>query len=118
MALNDVIGCIRLLKTESGEEVARVTGPEPHVYWPQCFTPDGTKLIVMGEGLCLWDLQLIREQLLEKGLDWDWPPFPPKVPDPRGRLRLTVDTGSSMQDGTVNTSSRQQVPTPAQDRSK
>jgi WD40 repeat protein len=102
MAVNDVIGCVRLLKTASGEEVARLTGPEQHVYWPQCFTPDGTKLIAMGQGLCVWDLRLIREQLRAMGLDWDhkdWPPFPPAVADARGLLRLTVDTGTSAQEG-------------------
>jgi WD40 repeat protein len=102
MALNDVIGCLRLLKISSCEEVARVTGPEPRTYWPLCFTPDGTKLFALGDGLCVWDLRLIREQLSEMGLDWDhkdWPPFPPTLPDSRGRLRLTVDTRMSANEG-------------------
>jgi hypothetical protein len=80
------------------------------VYYPQCFTPDGTKLIVMGDGLCVWDLRLIREQLLAMGLDWDWPPFPPAVPDPRGRLHLTVDTGTPAKAGGSAASPRPQEP--------
>jgi WD40 repeat protein len=106
LAVNDVIGCVRLVKTESGDEVARVTGPERSAYWPQCFTPDGTKLIAMGDGLCMWDLRLIRTQLQAMGFDWDWPPFPPAVPDTRGRLHLTVDTGIVPQGETGATSPR------------
>jgi WD40 repeat protein len=121
MALNDGIGCVRLLKTASGEEVACLSGPEPHVYWPQCFTPDGTKLIAMGQGLCVWDLRLIREQLRAMGLDWehkDWPPFPPAVADTRGRLRLTVDTEMSEQQGSVATRPGPQEATSEPDRAE
>jgi WD40 repeat protein len=98
MAVNDVVGCVRLVKTQSGDEVARVSGPERSTYWPERFTPDGTKLIAMGDGLCMWDLRLIREDLKAMGLDWDWPPFPAAIPDTRGRLHLTVETGMAPQD--------------------
>jgi len=115
MVLNDVIGSLRLLKISSGEEVARVSGPERTTYWPQCFTPDGTKLFAMGEGLCAWDLRLIRDQLQAMGLDWDhkdWPPFPPAVPDPRGRrLRFTVDIGMGVQEGPGAATPPSQQPT-------
>jgi tetratricopeptide (TPR) repeat protein len=41
------------------------------------FTPDGTKLIAVNrvKGISVWDLRLIRRQLKELGLDWDWPEF-------------------------------------------
>jgi WD40 repeat protein len=115
IAVNDVIGCVRLLKTASGEEVARLTGPESRTYWPQCFTPDGTKLITMGgDGLCMWDLRLIREQLQAMELDWNCSPFSPAVLDPRGRLHLTVDTGISAPEGPGAASPRPQEPTAGQ----
>src|SRR5262249_14564941 len=50
---------------------------------PVCFTPDGARLIVWGHGdgsLGVWDLRLIRTQLKELGLDWDWPEFGPAGP--------------------------------------
>jgi WD40 repeat protein len=115
MAVNDVVGSVRLVEIESGDEVARFTGPERNKYWPQCFTPDGTRLIALGQGLCVWDFRLIRGQLSAMGLDWDpkhWPPFPKAVPDPRGRLRLIVDTGTSLRADSAITSPRPQGPTP------
>src|SRR5262249_33122239 len=69
--------------TATGREVARLTGPEPMWYPPACFTPDGTRLIARCSGLTalyVWDLRLIRQQLKELGLDWDWPEFPPAGP--------------------------------------
>ena len=43
------------------------------------FTPDGTRLIAVNsvKGIHVWDLRLIRRQLKELGLDWDWPEFDP-----------------------------------------
>jgi WD40 repeat protein len=118
MAVNDVVGSLRLVKTESGEEVARVTGPELVRYNSLCFTADGTRLIASGKATYVWDLRLIREQLREMGLDWDWPPFPPAVPGTPGRLHLTVDTGSSTQQGSGAAIPRPLEPAPEPDRSK
>jgi WD40 repeat protein len=78
LALADVVSVIRLVETATGREVARLTGPEPLWYQPACFTPDGTRLISTGPDastLYVWDLRLIRWQLKELGLDWDWPQF-------------------------------------------
>jgi WD40 repeat protein len=79
LALSDVFSVIRLVETATGREVARLTGPEPSWYLPACFTPDGTRLISNGpdpSALYVWDLRLIRRQLKELGLDWDWPQYP------------------------------------------
>jgi hypothetical protein len=65
----------------------------------------------------MWDLRLIREQLRDRGLDWDWPPFPPAVPDTRGRLRLTVDTGM-LEQGSVAAPPGPREPTSEPDRAK
>ncbi len=78
-----VFSVIRLLEPTTGREVARLTGPDPTWYEPACFTPDGTRLVATdsGEtGLYVWDLRLIRQQLKELALDWEWPDFPPSDP--------------------------------------
>jgi hypothetical protein len=107
--------------TESGEEVARVTGPQPMTYTPVCFSPDGTRLVAMGareEALYVWDLRLIRAELKPIGLDWKWPDFKEEAPDTRGRFRLTVDTGMPAPQGSSATSPPWQEPTPEPGRAK
>jgi WD40 repeat protein len=107
MAINDgIVGSIRLVRTESGEEVACFTGPERNKYYPQCFTPDGTKLFALGQGLCVWDLRLIREQLRARGLDWNLKP--PEDQAPKGRIHLTVDAGTSAKEGSGARSPRRE----------
>jgi serine/threonine protein kinase/WD40 repeat protein len=83
LAISDVVGAIRLLESTTGREVARLTGPEPTGYRPLCFTPDGTRLVAAcssDTALYVWDLRLIRQQLKELGLDWEWDEFPPADP--------------------------------------
>jgi WD40 repeat protein len=83
LAINDVFGVIRLLETTTGREVARLTGPEPMWYPPACFTPDGTRLVATCSAetaVYVWDLRLIRQQLKELDLDWEWDEFPPVDP--------------------------------------
>jgi WD40 repeat protein len=81
-------GAIRLVRTESGGEVARLEAPEQSRLLPLCFTPDGTRLIAVGaetRALHVWDLRLIRKGLTGLGLDWDAPPYPEaadRVPEP------------------------------------
>jgi serine/threonine protein kinase/WD40 repeat protein len=94
-------GAVRLLETDTGREVARLTSPEATLYGAACFTPDGTRLIAQGlETLHVWDLRAIRQQLNGMGLDWEWPEFGPeeliaqaakpvKVEVLTGDLRLT-----------------------------
>jgi serine/threonine protein kinase/WD40 repeat protein len=80
LAISDVFNVIRLVETATGRELARLTGPEPMWYAPRCFAPDGTRLVATCSGqkaLYVWDLRLIRQQLKQMGLDWDWPNFTP-----------------------------------------
>jgi eukaryotic-like serine/threonine-protein kinase len=94
LAINDVLGVIRLLETTTGREVARLTGPEPTWYAPACFTPDGTLLVATCSAetaLYVWDLALIRQQLQELGLDWDWPDFPLAAPSNHAAKPLQVE---------------------------
>ena len=68
------------MERTTDREVARLTGPTPRRYGPACFTRDGTRLIAHttdGHALYVWDLRLIRQQLKELGLDWEWEEFPP-----------------------------------------
>ena len=94
LAINDVFGVIRLLETTTGCEVARLTGPEPTWYAPACFTPDWTRLVATCSAetaLYVWDLRLIRQQLKELELDWDWPDFPSAGPGNDAAKPLQVE---------------------------
>jgi hypothetical protein len=94
LALGDVFSVIRILETTTGREVARLTAPEPMWYRPVCFTPDGTRLIATCPGekaLYVWDLRLIRQQLKELGLDWEWPEFPPVDTRRKAAERLEME---------------------------
>jgi eukaryotic-like serine/threonine-protein kinase len=96
LALNDVGGVIRLVTTDGGREVARLTGSEPGGYSPACFSPDGTRLVATvlgGKALYVWDLRLIRQQLKAMDLDWDWPDFPPAPAEEKPVTSVTVDLG-------------------------
>ncbi len=95
LALSDVPGVVRLVRTATGKEVARLAAPEQTRLVPQCFTPDGSQLITAGsesEALHIFDLRAIREQLQALDLDWEAPPLPPAKKDPPP-LQVTVDLG-------------------------
>jgi tetratricopeptide (TPR) repeat protein len=80
LAVSDTPGVIRLVETDDGKEVIRLTGPESRPYIPDCLSPDGTQLIAISYelgSLLVWDLRRIREQLKDLDMDWDWPEFPP-----------------------------------------
>jgi WD40 repeat protein len=88
LAVEDSAGAIRLVRPESGGELARLEAPEQTRLIPRCFTPDGTRLIAVGSetrALHVWDLRRIRKELVRLGLDWDAPPYPEaadRVPEP------------------------------------
>jgi serine/threonine protein kinase/WD40 repeat protein len=97
LALADVAGAISLREPDTGREVCRLTGPGQVGYAPACFSPDGTRLIATTadqQALYVWDLRLLRQQLKELGLDWDWPEFtPPQPGGPRPSPAVEVDPG-------------------------
>jgi tetratricopeptide (TPR) repeat protein len=95
IALNDVLGAIRLIELDSGREVARLTGPEATWYQPVALTADGTRLIATCSGLkalYVWDLRQLRARLKEMKLDWEWPEFPapdrPRVGGKEDAIRM------------------------------
>jgi hypothetical protein len=79
---------IRLVRLESGRELARLEAPDHNRLIPKFFTPDGTRLVAYGfetRTLHVWDLRLIRKELVRLGLDWDAPPYPDvsdRMPEP------------------------------------
>jgi serine/threonine protein kinase/WD40 repeat protein len=93
LAVEDSPGAIRLVRPESGRELARLEAPEQTPLMPRCFTPDGTRLIAVGtdtQALHVWDLRRIRAELVKLGLDWDAPPYSDPGPEDRTPLEVTV----------------------------
>jgi WD40 repeat protein len=91
----DATGIMVLAETGSGRELARFYVPDATRLCPQCFTPDGNQILAIGADnglLYVWDLRVIRRQLLELGLDWDQPRVPPAHSRPNPRpLRVDVE---------------------------
>jgi serine/threonine protein kinase/WD40 repeat protein len=102
LALETGQGVVRLVAPDSGREYARLEEPNQDRVGCIAFSPDGTQLVVAGEteSLHVWDLRAIRDELAERGLDWDLPPYPPAglalagpvAPD-APPLRVTLDLG-------------------------
>ncbi len=64
---------ILLLRTETGEEIARLEAPEQNRFSPVLrFTPDGRTLVVprLDGSLHLWSMDAIRTELGRLGLGW------------------------------------------------
>jgi WD40 repeat protein/tetratricopeptide (TPR) repeat protein len=76
-------GRVRLVRLDSGAEVARLALTEQTVYSPMSFAPGG-ELLIQGddtEALHVWDIKSTRRQLADMGLDWSDPP-PADAPIP------------------------------------
>jgi hypothetical protein len=74
----------------TGRELARLEDPDQDASFAQ-FTPDGTKLVALArDGLRVWDLRRIRQELTKLGLDWDAPAFRPEEPDATALTPLEV----------------------------
>jgi serine/threonine protein kinase len=100
LAVDEALGALRLVDTETGAEVLRLEAPEQTRLRPLCFTPDGTRLIAVGtdtRALHVWDLQALRNGLAELGLDWAEGENHPTVGRgdrmPGLPLRVSVDLG-------------------------
>jgi eukaryotic-like serine/threonine-protein kinase len=73
LAVETGAGVARFLDPTTGKELARLEDPNQHQTEHFTFSHDGTKLVcASGNGFCLhvWDLQALRRQLAEMGLDW------------------------------------------------
>jgi serine/threonine protein kinase/WD40 repeat protein len=87
-------GIYRLVDLATGRELAQLEDPEQNI-GPAAFTPDGTRLVVAARnGLRVWDLRRIRQELEKLGLDWDAPSHPAATPSsPSPSLELQMDFG-------------------------
>jgi serine/threonine protein kinase/WD40 repeat protein/tetratricopeptide (TPR) repeat protein len=100
----DVSRALRLVETETGRTLARLESPDLHANPAATFSPDGSRLVVTtndGPAVHIWDLQAIRRQLAEMGLDWDAPSV--SVENPAGPAApplppLQVDYGPLARD--------------------
>jgi serine/threonine protein kinase/WD40 repeat protein/Tfp pilus assembly protein PilF len=100
LALGDAPGVVRLVVTDTGAEVVRLTAPEQVRLLPCCFTPDGTQLLALGYetgAVYVFDLRAIRAGLAELDLDWDVPPLPAAPASPPKPLSIHLDLGDVLQ---------------------
>src|SRR5262249_38083178 len=69
---------IQLVRPATAREIATLAAPSPSAITALCFSPDSSRLGVANgrEGVHLWDLRAIRQQLAALGLDWNLPPYP------------------------------------------
>jgi WD40 repeat protein len=67
---------VRLIDMSDGKDLATLTSPDPQAITKICFSPDEKQLAVATDNdvIHLWDLQELRAQLSELGLDWASPP--------------------------------------------
>jgi hypothetical protein len=84
LALTPAVSSVRLLALPSGQELGTLEAPDP---WPISslrFTPDAAHLVVAGgtRFIHVWDLRLLRENLVAMKLDWEQPRLPPATPGP------------------------------------
>jgi serine/threonine protein kinase/WD40 repeat protein len=90
---------VRLLDAGSGRELASLAAPSPHVVGLLSFSGDGS-LLAHGcgfQGIQVWNLRHLRQELAQRGLDWDLPPYPPAAHRAAGaRSRVTVLRGEPM----------------------
>jgi tetratricopeptide (TPR) repeat protein len=96
LALETGQGVVRLLDPDTGREYTRLEDPNQERAWHIAFSPDGTQLLVSGEGqsLHVWDLRAIRAELAGRDLDWALPPYPPAAEPPDAPpLRVAVELG-------------------------
>jgi WD40 repeat protein/tRNA A-37 threonylcarbamoyl transferase component Bud32 len=89
-------GGLCLFDAASGRPLGKLYAPLQQV--PACFSPDGSRLVVMAEGGLrqVWDLGLVRQGLAAMGLDWDLPPYaapgrPPASGPIVAEVRLAAD---------------------------
>ena len=75
---------IKLVETETGNEIAELEAPDASPLLWLSFNSDGSQIVATtSHEIQLWDLRAIRRGLSEIGLDWNQPPYPP-VPGSAG----------------------------------
>jgi WD40 repeat protein/Tfp pilus assembly protein PilF len=85
VAVQDAGKALRLVETDTGRTLAKLTSPDACDTICAVFSPDGSRLAVTtndGPAVHVWDLRAIRRRLAGLGLDWDAPAY--TVDDPCG----------------------------------
>jgi tetratricopeptide (TPR) repeat protein len=79
LAVETGLGVVRLVATATGRDLARLENPDQARARDLTFNADGSKLVANADNECLhvWDLRTLRDQLAQRGLDWDQAPYPP-----------------------------------------
>jgi WD40 repeat protein len=71
---------VKLFDPATGREFATLADPRHRGIPTLRFGPDGSWLVATENGgLRIWNLRRVREALSAMGLDWDQPPYPPRV---------------------------------------
>jgi serine/threonine protein kinase/WD40 repeat protein/Tfp pilus assembly protein PilF len=88
---------LRLVDPSSGQELATLTAPDPHIITCLCFSPDGTQLAAATQDniIHLWDLRTLRQELATRQLDWDLPPYPPPKEGPALLMQVEVNADAA-----------------------
>ena len=69
---------IKLVETETGNEIAELEAPDASPLMWLSFNSDGSQIVATtSHEIQLWDLRAIRRGLSQIGLDWNQPPYPP-----------------------------------------
>ncbi len=79
LAIAESMWEVKLIDSETLEELVRLPAPERSLITRLCFSPDGSRLAAgTRAGLIqVWDVRRIRRQLAEIGLDWKLKPWEP-----------------------------------------
>jgi WD40 repeat protein len=75
MALASSRWLVQLREVSTGNELASLEYPDTATISWLAFSPSGTQLAVATDGVYLWDLRRLRQELAALNLDWDQPPF-------------------------------------------
>jgi tetratricopeptide (TPR) repeat protein len=78
LVVRDPDTALRLVETETGHALARLTNPGRGEAWWATFSPDGSRLVVNdrdAHAVHVWDLRALRRQLAGMSLDWCAPAY-------------------------------------------
>jgi WD40 repeat protein len=90
-------GTVTLFDLVKGQELTRLSAPNPLPLGGMCFSDDGSQLAVScynHQTIQLWDLRAIRARLKDMNLDWDQPDYPSPAATGPVPLRVEVVPGN------------------------
>jgi WD40 repeat protein/Tfp pilus assembly protein PilF len=93
LALTRSPNVVQLIDPATGSEIATLSARGSGAISWLCFSPDGSQLGEANgqEGVHLWNLRAIRQELANHGLDWQLAPYPrSKDPDQTSPVQVQV----------------------------